>query len=172
MEGMTSSSRTNSSFNCGETAKTYHLYPAELFVHRSPHLITTILGSCVSVCIYDNVLKFGGMNHYMLPLWNGNGLASPKYGNIAIPKLIEKMEALGANRNCLIAKIFGGGEVIERMSNHFNIGERNILIAKKMLEEYNIPIVGSSVGGPNGRKIEMCTFSSEVRMKLVKKQQF
>lgn len=172
MEEMTSSSRMNLSFNCGANPQSYHLYPAELFVHRSPHMISTILGSCVSVCIYDSVMKFGGMNHFMLPLWNGNGLASPKYGNIAIPKLIEKMEALGSYRNNLIAKIFGGGEVIEKMSVHFNIGERNISIARKMLEEYGIPIVGSSVGGPNGRKIEMCTLTGEVRMKLVKKQQF
>ena len=47
------------------------------------------------VCLYDPVIRVGGINHYMLPLWNGQGLASPKYGNIAIEKLLEKMISLG-----------------------------------------------------------------------------
>jgi len=65
---------------------THFLYPAALFASRTPHMVTTILGSCVAICLYDPILKFGGINHYMLPLWNGQGLASPKYGNIAIEK--------------------------------------------------------------------------------------
>ena len=67
------------------------IYPGNLEVSVKPIMFTTILGSCVAVCIWDNKLKFGGMNHFMLPLWNGEGLASPKYGNIAIDKLVKKM---------------------------------------------------------------------------------
>jgi len=88
----------------------------------------------------------------MLPLWNGQGLASPKYGNIAIEKLIEKMVSLGCDRNNLKAKVFGGGEVIETTVTQFNIGARNIKLAHEMLEELKIPIVGQSVGGKLGRK--------------------
>src|SRR6056297_2647363 len=93
--------------------KTHFLYPSTLFASKTPYLVNTILGSCVAVCMYDPVLKIGGINHYMLPLWNGEGLASPKYGNIAIEKLLEKLKSFGSKKYNIKAKIFGGGEVIE-----------------------------------------------------------
>ena len=62
----------------------HYLYPSALFVKKEGHMVTTVLGSCVAVCLYDKVMGIGGINHYMLPFWNGNELASPKYGNIAI----------------------------------------------------------------------------------------
>jgi chemotaxis protein CheD len=105
----------------------------------------------------------------MLPYWNGQGLASPKYGNIAIEKLIDKMLSLGSNKNNLKAKIFGGGEVIETQIVQFHIGSRNIEIARQMLEEKKIPILNSSVGGKLGRKIEFITFTGEVRQKYIQK---
>jgi chemotaxis protein CheD len=152
-----------------ENLPVHFLYPAELYVSRTPYQINTILGSCVSVCLYDHVLNIGGMNHYMLPYWNGQGLASPKYGNIAIEKLLEKMVSLGCNKNNLKAKIFGGGEVIETQIVQFHIGTRNIELARQFLEERKIPIVSSSVGGKLGRKIEFITATGEVRQKYVQK---
>jgi chemotaxis protein CheD len=147
----------------------HFLYPAELFVSKTPHQINTILGSCVAVCLFDPVLKIGGINHYMLPYWNGQGLASPKYGNIAIEKLLDKLISLGSNKNNLKAKIFGGGEVIETQVVQFHIGARNIEVAKLLLEEKKIPIISSSVGGKLGRKIEFITSTGEVRQKYVQK---
>jgi len=152
-----------------ENLPVHFLYPAELFISKTPYQINTILGSCVAVCLYDPVLKIGGINHYMLPYWNGQGLASPKYGNIAIEKLIDKMLSLGSNKNNLKAKIFGGGEVIETQIVQFHIGSRNIEIARQMLEEKKIPILNSSVGGKLGRKIEFITFTGEVRQKYIQK---
>jgi chemotaxis protein CheD len=152
-----------------ENLPVHFLYPAELYVSRTPYQINTILGSCVAVCLYDHVLNIGGMNHYMLPYWNGQGLASPKYGNIAIEKLLEKMISLGCNKNNLKAKIFGGGEVIETQIVQFHIGTRNIELARQFLEERKIPIVSSSVGGKLGRKIEFITATGEVRQKYVQK---
>jgi chemotaxis protein CheD len=105
----------------------------------------------------------------MLPYWNGQGLASPKYGNIAIEKLIDKMISLGCSKNNLKAKIFGGGEVIETQVVQFHIGTRNIEVARQSLEERKIPIVSSSVGGKLGRKIEFLTFTGDVRQKYVQK---
>jgi chemotaxis protein CheD len=147
----------------------HFLYPAAIFASKTPHLVTTILGSCVAVCLYDPVVKIGGINHFMLPLWNGQGLASPKYGNIAIEKLIEKMSSLGCEPTRLQAKVFGGGEVIQSNVSQFNIGERNIRIAYDMLEEYKIPIVGQSVGGKYGRKILFNTETFEVKQKIIQK---
>jgi chemotaxis protein CheD len=152
-----------------ENLPVHFLYPAELYVSKSSYQINTILGSCVSVCLFDPILKIGGMNHYMLPYWNGQGLASPKYGNIAIEKLIDKMISLGCNKNNLKAKIFGGGEVIETQVVQFHIGTRNIEVARQSLEERKIPIISSSVGGKLGRKIEFLTLTGDVRQKYVQK---
>ena len=69
----------------------HFLFPSTLYVSKEPLAIQTILGSCIAVCLFDPTLKYGGMNHYMVPLWNGQGLESPRYGNIAIDMLINKM---------------------------------------------------------------------------------
>jgi chemotaxis protein CheD len=148
----------------------HFLYPSTLFSSKEPFLVNTILGSCVAVCLYDPILKIGGINHYMLPLWNGQGLASPKFGNIAIHKLVEKMESLGSAKKNLVAKVFGGGNVIESNTIQFMIGERNASIAKDMLKELNIQIISQSVGGNLGRKIQFNTHTGEVKQKMIEKQ--
>ncbi len=150
-------------------SKTHFLYPSTLFYSKEPYLINTILGSCVAVCLYDPVMKAGGINHYMLPLWNGQGLASPKYGNIAIEKLIEKLSSMGCRPANLVAKVFGGGEVIDTHISQFNIGERNIQIAQQILKEKNIKIAGQSVGGRLGRKIQFNTQTGAVLQKMINK---
>ena len=151
-----------------ENLPVHFLYPAELYVSKTPFQINTILGSCVSVCLFDPVTNIGGMNHFMLPYWNGQGLASPKYGNIAIEKLIDKLISMGCNKMNLKAKIFGGGEVIESNIQSFNIGKKNIVIAFDMLRELKIPIVAQSVGGNFGRKIIFNTYTGEVIHRFVK----
>lgn len=147
----------------------HYLYPADLFVSKDPSLINTILGSCVAVCMYDPILHFGGMNHFMLPFWNGQGLASPKYGNIAIEKLMDDLLQKGAKKERLTAKIFGGGEVLETSSSAFRIGERNTELAFQMLDSMKIKLAASHVGGKTGRKIQFNNFTFEVRMKMIEK---
>ena len=146
---------------------THFLYPSAIFASKTPYRISTILGSCVAVCLWDNMLSVGGMNHFMLPLWNGQGLASPRYGNIAMDKLIGKMLSLGAKRYNLKAKVFGGSEVISNANSHFNIGKRNILIARQILDDEKIPLIGSSTGGKLGRKIIFFTQTGEVLHRYV-----
>ncbi|MEN8247447.1 MAG: chemotaxis protein CheD [Bacteroidota bacterium] len=145
----------------------YYLYPSALFANRKGHMVTTVLGSCVAICLYDKAKGFGGINHYMLPFWNGRELASPKYGNIAIESLVKKMEAIGASRINMIAKVFGGAN---QLGHHTGIGQRNYEIAEEMLGDMKIKIVARSVGGLNGRKITFNTASGEVLMKNIVKQ--
>lgn len=152
---------------CTLTYQTHFLYPSAIYVHRKPHQVTTILGSCVAVCLWDPVLRFGGINHFMLPLWNGQGLASPKYGNIAIEKLIEKMLQLGSKKSNLRAKVFGGSQRLESKVHSMEIGKRNIALAKEYLQDEKIPVVSSSVGGSKGRKIVFHTESGDVMMKYI-----
>lgn len=150
-----------------EPMKKLFLYPAALYAGEVPTNVVTILGSCVAVCLWDPVAKKGGINHFMLPLWNGQGLASPRYGNIAVTKLVEEMEALGCRRSNLEAKVFGGGEVLEMKQANFKIGERNIDLAIKMLKQMDIKLKAQSTGGKNGRKILFNTGTGEVRMKYI-----
>jgi chemotaxis protein CheD len=150
---------------------THFLYPSTLFASREPYIVNTILGSCVSVCLYDTVLRYGGINHYMLPFWNGQGLASPKFGNIAINKLLEKMQSMGSLQKNLVTKVFGGGNIIEAGTSQFMIGDRNIAVAKDMLKDLRIQIISQSVGGTLGRKIQFNTATGEVNQKLIGKQQ-
>jgi chemotaxis protein CheD len=153
-----------------EQLPSHFLYPSALFASREPYIVNTILGSCVAVCLFDPMLQIGGINHYMLPLWNGQGLASPKFGNIAINKLLEKMLSLGSSKSNLQAKVFGGGNIFESNLLQFQIGERNINIANETLAELQIRIISSSTGGTLGRKIQYNTFTGEVGQKMIEKK--
>ncbi|MHB8708240.1 MAG: chemotaxis protein CheD [Desulfuromonadales bacterium] len=142
----------------------HYLYPGTLFAHREPHLVTTVLGSCVSVCLWDQTARIGGINHYLLPLWNGEGLPTPKYGNIAIAKLVEKVQALGAGSK-LIAKVFGGASMWEKTDGLLAVGQRNIELAVELLDQQRIPVISSDLGGPVGRKIIFHTGDGTVLLK-------
>ena len=147
----------------------HYLFPSALHVSKTPCIVNTVLGSCVSICLWDHVLKIGGINHYMLPIWKGNGEASEKYGDIAFEKLLKKMLETGSKKNNLVAKVFGGSEVIDTTSNHFNVGEQNIKIALETLRNENIKIISKNVGGKLGRKIQFNTSTGEVLHKFIEK---
>lgn len=144
----------------------YYLLPSGIFVDKKPHVVDTVLGSCVAVCLFDERMKIGGINHYMLPFWNGQGLASPKYGNIAMDKLLEKLELIGAHKKHMIAKVFGGAN---QMQSSLNVGERNVLMVRDYLKNCGIPIVAENVGGEIGRKIRFNSGSGQVLMKFLQK---
>jgi chemotaxis protein CheD len=147
-----------------ETMPKHYLYPSALFAERNPHMVDTILGSCVAICLFDDKIQIGGINHYMLPLWNGDGLATPKYGNIAIEKLIERMLFLGCKKENLKAKVFGGASQI---NSSMEIGLRNVEIARDILGNYRIPIIAENVFGKVGRKLRYNTGTGQVMMKFL-----
>lgn len=141
------------------------IHVGQIHVDQAPQAISTVLGSCVAVCLYDSKLGIGGMNHYLLPFWNGNGLQSPKFGNISIPKMIELMMAKGSTPKTLEAKIFGGASMNISGSEAMMIGEKNVLVAHEILNEYRIPIVAEDIGGQSGRKIQFNLERGKVLMK-------
>jgi len=145
----------------------HFLHSSEIIVSSTPSEVTTVLGSCISVCLLDKRLNIGGINHFMLPLWNGEGLATPKYGNIAIIKLIEKMKLLGAELKNIDAKIFGGAAIIGERTSGNSVGEKNVLIAQDILQKFKIPIIATSIHGYRGRKILFLTHNGSVYMKYV-----
>ena len=147
----------------------YFLHPSSLLVSKDLQWITTVLGSCVSVCFCDPKKQIGGINHYMLPYWNGDGLESPKYGNVAILQLLNKMYDFGVKKEDIVCKIFGGADVLGEQNPVFNVGQRNIELAYRMVFELGISIANSSTGGKLGRKIHFNTGTGEVLQKYLVK---
>jgi chemotaxis protein CheD len=132
-----------------------YLHPGQIFVTTTPATVTTILGSCVSVCLWDPLLNIGGINHYLLPTGIAAGAGGTRYGNIAIPALLEKLKRSGAQVKHLKAKLFGGACVLAAMRANGNahLGIKNVEIAKQSLSDLGIPIVTSDVVGDRGRKL-------------------
>jgi chemotaxis protein CheD len=150
--------------------QTYHfLHPSTIWISKEPQWVTTILGSCISVCLFDKKKCIGGINHYMLPYWNGEGLESPRYGNVAISQLFQKMLGFGAKKEDIVCQIFGGAEVLGEQNSVFNVGKRNIELARKIISEMGILVVSSSTGGKQGRKIHFNTGTGEVLQKYLVK---
>ncbi len=145
------------------------IHVGEVYIGAKPTEISTILGSCIAVCLYDKIHRIGGMNHYLVPLWNENGLQSPKYGNISIPRLVEGMLNIGCNIHNMEAKIFGGANVIDITSESMMIGRKNIIIAKEILKEYGIPITAEDTAGEKGRRIMMRSDTGKIFLKYTKK---
>jgi chemotaxis protein CheD len=154
-----------------EVIESHFLYPGMIYASSGQCAVTTLLGSCVAVCLWDPIKGAGGMNHYLLPLWNGEGLATPRYGNVAISMLIERLMALGCARSSLAAKIFGGANVLESPNGLLNIGERNIALAESTLAENGIRIISRDTGGTTGRKIMFLTGSGDVFVKKNRRPQ-
>lgn len=135
----------------------HFLFPGTLFAEPQECQVTTVLGSCVSVCLWDPQAGRGGMNHIMLPFWNGDGQATPKFGNIAMESLLGKVLSIGCDRNRLVAKVFGGANLLVAGRDSYLIGERNISVVFQMLDQYGIKVAAQDVGGRLSRKIIMNT---------------
>jgi chemotaxis protein CheD len=128
-----------------------YLAPGRLHATAEDAQITTILGSCVAVCLWDPQAGVGGMNHFLLP---SGSPASPRFGDGAVPMLIEKLLEFGARSARLSAKVFGGACVLEAFrADSWSLGNRNVEIARECLRGAGIPVVGEDVGGDRGRKV-------------------
>jgi len=144
------------------------IHVGENYIGVKPTEISTVLGSCIAVCLYDKVEQIGSMNHYLVPLWNENGLQSPKYGNISIPRLIENMINVGCSVKNIEANVFGGANVIDVRIKDMMIGRKNIIIAKELLREHNITITAQDIGGTQGRRIMMRSDTGKVMLRYTK----
>lgn len=150
------------------------LYAGEFFASREDIIISTVLGSCVSVCLYDPVEKAGGMNHFMLPArseFDENRLYTPdtRYGIHAMDMLVNQVLKKGARRENLKAKIFGGSASGEPAAS---VGEKNIRFARKYLEVEKILIDGEDTGGKEARKIFFFPLTGKVFLKRILKEPY
>jgi len=128
-----------------------YLAPGRLYVSSADVQVTTILGSCVAVCLWDPQARVGGVNHFLLP---SGTPASPRFGDAAMAELIASVLELGARRARLMAKVFGGACVLEAFRGESaSLGLRNVEAAHEWLRGAGIPVVSQDVGGHRGRKV-------------------
>jgi chemotaxis protein CheD len=125
--------------------------PGEYFVSNEEIMIMTVLGSCISACIWDGRARAGGMNHFMLPDGDG-GDGGGRYGSYAMELLINQMLKMGARRETMQAKVFGGAQVMAGFTS-MNVGERNTKFVLEYLATERIPVVSQDVLDIHPRKV-------------------
>jgi len=148
------------------------ILPGEYYVTKGDEAVTTVLVSCISACVRDPKANVGGMNHFMLPedksvgpnnwLDPAVGLAT-RYGSYAMESLINDLLRLGATRERLEIKLFGGGRILQGMTD---VGERNISFIKSYIQLENLRIAAEDMGGTQPRKV--IYFPASGRCKLRK----
>jgi len=150
---------------------TRFLQPGQLIVSFEPATITTILGSCVSVCLWDPRTSIGGMNHFMLPIPVAGHAASPRFGDFAMQQLVDRMEAAGARMRSVRAKVFGGASMFpivdDRREGRTHLGAQNADLAIQFLKNAGIPVVERDLGGTRGRKLIFQTDEGTSCLKLI-----
>jgi chemotaxis protein CheD len=150
---------------------TARLLPGEYYVTRHPEMIATVLGSCVSACIRDARLGYGGMNHFMLPLdgslgqsaWGSAASAATRYGNVAMERLINDILKLGGKREHLEIKLVGGGRVLADMTT--DIGARNIAFVREYVAAEGFKVVGEDLGDVFPRKVVYFPQTGRIRVR-------
>lgn len=145
---------------------------AELKVAKAPGKIAALgLGSCVAICAYDSVVKAGGIAHVMLPLSSmaveDNNRA--KFGDTALPFLLEELEKIGAATHRLDIKLVGGAEMFanEIKNERLKIGERNLKVIEEACQKLGLKISGRCVGGNTGKSVTMDLESGEVQVRTI-----
>lgn len=132
------------------------IMPGEYYISSSGDYISTMLGSCISVCLFDPKVQISGMNHFLLPQYNGkdiNLFSSTRYGISAMETLIMKMQLKGVDRDRLQAKVFGGGNVLSLATSPHRVGERNIRFIHEYMKTEGIRVLNEDTGGSFSRRV-------------------
>jgi chemotaxis protein CheD len=150
------------------------ILPGEYYVTRSDEAISTVLGSCISACIRDPSRNIGGMNHFMLPedaCTGPNGWTDPaaglatRYGSYAMESLINYLLKLGAARDRLEIKVFGGGRVLSGLTD---VGSRNIAFIRSFIQLEGYRIAAEDLGSTQPRKVVYFPASGRVKMRRLR----
>lgn len=147
------------------------LLPGEYYVTRHAENIATVLGSCVSACIRDSRLGYGGMNHFMLPLdgsqgqsvWGSAASAATRYGNVAMEMLINDILKMGGKREHLEIKLVGGGRVLAEMTT--DIGARNISFVRQYVAAEGFKVLGEDLGDVFPRRVVYFPQTGRIRVR-------
>lgn len=148
----------------------YCIIAGECHVTRGDVVLSTVLGSCVSVCLFTEKGGYCGMNHFMLPCRSSRYTAvdnvlhtnSGFFGINAMEIMINDLMKRGVDRRRLKAKVFGGANVLAVKSGSRSVGEQNVDFILKFLEVEKIPLAACSTGGDFARKILFFAESADV----------
>ncbi len=146
--------------------------PGEFFVAAEDVVLSTVLGSCVSACIWDPKLKIGGMNHFLLPGEGSSSGTDPmsesgRYGVFAMEQLINELLKRGARRNSLEAKVFGGGHVMKNFTT-ITVGSRNAEFVLRFLGTEGIRVVSQDLKDFHPRRVAFFPYTGRALCKHLK----
>jgi chemotaxis protein CheD len=144
------------------------ILPGQFHSAQGDAVIVTVLGSCVSACLWDPALRIGGMNHFMLPGSERSagtpGAGPARLGVYAMELLINQLLKLGAERSRLVAKVFGGGSMLEGLDT-LNIGSQNGVFVLDFLREEGIPVAAQDLYDVCARKVYFFPGTGKVLVK-------
>jgi chemotaxis protein CheD len=149
------------------TENRVHIIQGEFFVTGDKDvMVTTILGSCVAACIRDPLAGVGGINHFLLPgnLGQAKAAEAERMGVHLMEMLVNGLLKVGARRERLEAKLFGGASTVRSRSD---IGKNNAEFAQRFLKAEGISHIGGSTGGLQGRRIQYWPVSGRARQILL-----
>ncbi len=130
-----------------------------------PTAISTVLGSCVSVCLYDRGRGVGGMNHFHMPRSPDASKTGLRYGDASLDALLAEMAALGCAGEDLVAKVFGGAAMFGAPGG--GVGGSNVRFALDYLRDRGIPVVAARTGGVTGSHLQLFSATGEVLVRRV-----
>lgn len=153
--------------NVPENVLDIFLQPGDFFWGDANTRIRTILGSCISICMWHPILKEGGMCHYMLPSRNSKKDLSHldgKYADEAWELFRKEIIKIGTKPSDYVTKLFGGASMFNNFST-IQMGQKNINMARKIIADNNLNVVSENLGGTKSRRIHFEIWSGNVWLK-------
>ena len=147
-----------------------YLKPGEFFVSRTPALVSTVLGSCVSVTLFSPAARMGAMCHALLP--SGTDHDPLRYVDRAVDFIYVKLAAISGQSGGFEAKLFGGANVLVSGGSReasASVGSQNVVAAMGAIEKLGLKLISFDTGGEQGRKIFFYSGTGEVYLRPVKK---
>lgn len=136
------------------------LEPGYIVVPERPTIVSAVLGSAVSICLFDRKRRVGGMNLFLYPFTRDRDQATALFGNVSTLTLLRMMLGYGSKVRHLEAYILGGAYNPE--ISHEDVGRKGVAVAKRILVREKVRIVSEDVGGARGRKVVFNTGTSEL----------
>ena len=152
-----------------------HLKIGECIVSTRPLLVSTVLGSCVSVCFHHPASRTGAMFHAMLPTVSMTRDAAPscKFVDSAMDLIVTRLTRLGIPLTGVECKLFGGAFTIqperkENVRHVVDVGGKNVEVARQVLADLGLKVLSEDVLGRFGRKLFFATHTGQVWMRSVR----
>ena len=146
------------------------IHPGELYISRKPSKISTLLGSCVTVTVFNRRHRFGGMNHFMIPRQHDSSSDEKDYrfGDLSTRALFDKILRIDSDRDQLEVKLFGGGMVVDALEKA-KIGKNNVRVAREIITEYGLSVSAESVENEHGLKLIFNNYTGQVWVKPIQR---